>query len=150
MAKRYAGNANVAVGTDKTLLTMISAATVRPRLVDVLVGCAATPADLATLFYLQRFTAPGTEGSGLVPAPLDPDDPAALADFGVGVFAAEPTYTAATILLSIALNQRATFRWVAAPGCELVAPATADNGIGCKSSASGGTAAHAVSMIFEE
>ena len=150
MGKRYTGNANVAVGTDKTILTLISATTVRPRLVDVLIACGATPADLATLFYLQRFTAAGTEGSGLVPAPLDPDDPAALADFGVGVFGAEPTYTAAKILLAIALNQRATFRWVASPGFELVAPATAANGIGCKSSASGGTAAHAVTMLFEE
>ena len=42
----------------------------------------------------------------------------------------EPTYTANLVLLSVALNQRATFRWVASPGGELVYPATASNGLG--------------------
>ncbi|OHB75584.1 MAG: hypothetical protein A2W31_00820 [Planctomycetes bacterium RBG_16_64_10] len=51
----------------------------------------------------------------------------------------EPTYT--TELLRFSINQQATFRWVAAPDGELIAPATASNGIGLQFySVSGGTA----------
>ncbi len=39
-----------------------------------------------------------------------------------------PTQTASAYLLTVPLNQRATFRWVAVPGKELVTPATASNG----------------------
>jgi len=42
----------------------------------------------------------------------------------------EPTYTAGAFLLTVDLNQRATFRWVAPPGGELVTPATNANGAG--------------------
>jgi len=150
MSKRYAGVGAAAVGTDKTILTLISATTVRPRLADILIGCGATPADLATIFHVQRFTAVGTEGSGYTPTPLDPDDPASACDCGVGTFTVEPTYTATGILLKLSMNQRATVRWVAAPGFELVAPATAGNGIGIKSSSSGGTASHEATILFEE
>lgn len=147
---RYSGVGAVVVGTDKTLLTLISATTVRPKLYDLVIGCGATPADLATIFHLERFTAVGTEGSGFTPLALDPADPAALADYGVGVFAAEPTYTGGAVLMKLALNQRATFRFVAAPGSELVAPATANNGIGLQAQSSGGTASHDVTMLHEE
>jgi hypothetical protein len=40
-----------------------------------------------------------------------------------------PTLTAGATLLNWAQNQRATFRWVAAPGKELVIPATTAYGI---------------------
>ena len=59
---------------------------------------------------------------------LDPDDPASLADYGTGLYTGEPTYTVNAILQKLALNQRNTFRWIAAPGKELVAPAIANNG----------------------
>ena len=150
MSRKYAGNGAAAVGTNKTILTLISAATIRPMLYDLLIGSGVTPADLATIFHLERFTAVGTEGSGFTPEPLDPDDPASLADYGVGVFAAEPTYTAGAVLLKVPLNQRATFRWVAAPGGELVVPATAANGIGLTPIASGYSADVAATLHWEE
>lgn len=150
MGKKYSGNGSAAAGTDKTILTLISAATIRPRLYDLVIASGASPADVATILHLERFTAVGTEDSGFTPLPLDPDDPASAADYGVGVFSVEPTYTASEVLMKIALNQRATFRWVAAPGSELVAPATADNGIGLQSQSSGGTPQQDVTMFHEE
>lgn len=150
MGRKYSGNGAAAVGTNKTILTLISATTVRPKLYDLVIGCGATPADLATIFHLERFTAAGTEGSGFTPLAIDPGDPASLADYGVGVFAAEPTYTGSAVLLKLSLNQRATFRWVAAPGSEFVAPASAANGLGLQAQSSGGTATHEVSMLHEE
>lgn len=150
MARRYNGIASAAVGTNKTILTIISAATIRPRLFDLIVGSVATPADQATKFHVQRFTAVGTEGSGFTPVALDPGDPTSLADCGAGVFGVEPTYTANAVLLQFSVNQRATFRWVAVPGGEIIAPATANNGLGSKSSSATGTAAHEVNMQWEE
>jgi hypothetical protein len=148
---RYAGKGAAATGTDKTILALVSAATIRPALYDLVIGSGSTPADAAVKFHLERFTAVGTEGSGFTPLALDPDDAAARADYGVGVYAAEPTYTAGGILLAISVNQRATFRWVAAPGSEFKAPATANNGIGLQSQAvSTGTPTYEATMLHEE
>jgi hypothetical protein len=150
MGRRYHGMASAATGTNLTILTLISAATIRPKLYDLIIGCVATPADQATKFSVLRFTAAGTEGSGFTPVAIDPNDPAALADYGCGAFGVEPTYTANSNVLQISMNQRATIRWVAAPGGELMAPATAANGLGVRSISGTGTAAHEVSAWHEE
>ena len=151
MGRRYHGKAvGVAAGTSKTILQLISAATIRPALYDLIVGSDDTPADQATRFAIRRFTAVGTEGGGFTPVALDPANPASLADYGVGVFSVEPTYTANSELLVASVNQRATFRWIAAPGGELVAPATAGNGLGLESQASTGTPGCEATMYHEE
>jgi len=116
-------------GNTTTVIAMLSATTVKPEIYDVVIGCSGTAADNVANIAVKRLTAVGTEGSGVTPRALDPDAPAALADGAEG-HTAEPTYTASSELLEIALNQRATFRWVAAPGSGLVAPSTANNGIG--------------------
>jgi hypothetical protein len=145
--------ASVASGTDKTLLTVFNPAatpTVRGRIYDMVVGSAATPADQTANFYVGRITAVGTEGSGLVPNNLDPGGPAGAYDSGLGVFTGEPTYTASKQLLRFQLNQRATFRWVAAPGSELVMAATQNNGAGIKTTASSSTQAYGACVLFME
>lgn len=100
----------------------------RIKVYDVVVGSDATPADNAAEYVLQRYTVDGTS-TAVTPQALDPGDAAALAEAGEA-HSAEPTYTANAILLQWAQNQRATFRWVAVPGGELIIPATADSGIG--------------------
>lgn len=127
----YSAFGSNATGTaNKTALTVIAATTVRPSIMEVLLGCAATPADQAANFGLNRFTAVGTSaGSPPTPRPFDPSDVAALATCG-HAHSAEPTYTSGERLLSISMNQRATFRWVAIPGYELRCPASANNGLG--------------------
>ncbi len=154
MAERFATRvASVASGTDKTLITIFDAAaapTARPAIYDVIVGSAATPADQAADFLLNRITAVGTEGSGLVPNNLDPAGPAGACDSGLGVFGGEPTYTAAKQLLAFQLNQRATFRWVSAPGSELRCAATQNNGAGLKTVTSTSTQAYGATILFEE
>lgn len=149
MARRYSGVGARAVGTNLTVLSLESAATIRPEIYEVLIGSGATPGDLATIFHLERFTAVGTEGSGFTPHAIDPADPAALADYGVA-HSAEPTYTANAILYKLPLNQRATYRWVAAPGSGFKAPDTALNGIGLQSQSSGGVVVHEATILHEE
>ncbi|KKM94630.1 hypothetical protein LCGC14_1196440 [marine sediment metagenome] len=137
MSRRYAGFGAVATttGTPETLLNLISATTIRPHLYDIILGSDAT-ADQAYSIEVERTTAVGTEGSGFTPTLLDPDSPVSLSDVGVGTYASEPTYTASSTLLGFGLNQRGTFRWVAAPGGELIAPATANAGLGIKAESS--------------
>lgn len=118
-------------GSTTASVGSITADATRPRrfkLYDLLVGSEASPADNPFLWRVARITAAGTS-TAVVPQPLDPADAATEMDAGEN-HTIEPTYTAAAILLHIPLNQRATFRWVAAPGGELVAPATASNGLG--------------------
>lgn len=154
MAEKFSTRvASVASGTDKTIITLFNAAvapTSRGRISDLVVGSAATPADQAADFLLNRITAVGTEGSGLVPNNLDPAGPAGAYDSGLGVFTVEPTYTAAKQLLAFQLNQRATYRWVAAPGYELIMAATQNNGAGLKTVTSTSTQAHGCCLLFEE
>lgn len=145
--------ASVASGTDKTLINIFHAAatpTCRGRITEVIVGSVATPADQAADFYLGRTTAVGTEGSGFVPSNLDPGGPAGEMDSGLGAFSAEPTYTANKLLLDFSLNQRATFRWVANPGYELIMSATQSHGAGLKTASSTSTQTHGATIFFEE
>lgn len=116
--------------TTASLGSMTSDST-RPRrlaVYDVMVGSEATPADAAILWTLRRCTAAGTS-TGVTPQNLNPADATTEYDAGEN-HTIEPTYTAGAILLNIPTNQRSTFRWVAAPGGELVMPATAANGFG--------------------
>lgn len=114
-------------------LGSLTADATRPRrlkLYDIMFGSEATPADAALLWTWRRCTAAGTS-TGVTPQNLDPADATTEYDAGEN-HTVEPTYTAGAIMLNVPLNQRATFRWVAAPGGEIVLPATASNGIGCE------------------
>lgn len=100
----------------------------RLRTYDFVVGSEATPADASILWTFRRCTAAGTNTS-VTPINLDPASATTEYDAGEN-HTVEPTYTAGAILYNVPVNQRATYRWVAAPGGELVMPATASNGFG--------------------
>lgn len=143
----------VASGTNKTILNLFNPAatpTRRGKISDLIVGSDDTPADQAARFLLGRTTAVGTEGSGYTPNNIDPGGPAGEYDSGQGTFTVEPTYTSNKELLVFSLNQRATFRWVAAPGFELLLAATQNNGAGLKTSSSTSTQAYEATILFEE
>jgi hypothetical protein len=116
--------------TAQTALTIISAATIRPRLLAATysnVGLVTTDSN----FQIQgrRFTAAGTS-TAVTPASVDSGDPAATFTAGSNA-SAEPTYTANSTFTDMGINPRNTFRWVAYdPRDEIILPATAANGIG--------------------
>lgn len=121
----------------------------RFKIYDMVLGAEATPADTVYLWQVQRCTTQGT-ATGVTPTALDPADAAALFDAAEN-HTINGTLTAGQILLSIPLNQRATFRWVAAPGGELIAPATASNGMGLLTpTATGLTAITALLHVDEQ
>jgi hypothetical protein len=105
-----------------------NATPMRLKVYDLVMGCEGAPADNAFRWDWLRIDATGGTDTAVTPEPLDPADAAALIT-GSENFTANPG-TLGNILLSIALNQRATIRWVASPGGELVAPATSERGFG--------------------
>ncbi len=100
----------------------------RFRIIDLIVGSDASPADNAFLWEVAKRTAAATSGSTPTATPLDQSDTAAF----TGTLNNNPTVNGAGsgTVLGIPLNQRATFRWVAAPGSEIVAPSTSCAGWG--------------------
>lgn len=129
----------------------ITADATRPRrfrLTEVNVGSEASPADNAFLYVFQRCTAAGTSTS-VTPRNLDPASATTEMDAGQN-HTVEPTYTASTELLFLPINQRATFRWVAAPGMELVFPATASNGFGVQTPTSSAVVVSVTCLVNEE
>jgi hypothetical protein len=116
---------------------------------EIFVGMGGSPADNVILWLVQRITAPGTGGAAVTPVPLDPQDRAAQ-----GVANEEITTqgnaTANQELLQLLLNQRASFRWVAAPGSELVTPATTTDGFTIAATSSGVTVQSRAQAIFRE
>src|SRR3990167_2123688 len=130
MADNYSatGEMTTVSGSLKTALSVIASTATRAKIYDYIFSAGGTPADNVLEFVVMRSTADGT-GSAVTPALLDPASPAAQLTCKQ-TYTTEGTYTAASELLDFDLNQRATFRWVAAPGGELIVPATSANGIG--------------------
>lgn len=139
-----AGTQQAMTTTYKTLMSLTAAtgATTLRRawIYDIMFGADGTPADNAMTYKVDRQTTVGT-GTAATPAGTDVADAAALITGNVNS-TIEPTVTANTQLVEIPVNQRASYRWVAAPGGELVVPATNVAGIGvrAKSPAYTGTA----------
>lgn len=150
MAKYGAKGSSTASAVPRTALTIVQGATtVRAKLYDILMGCPATPADAQLTYTLQRFTAAGTPGTTPTPEPLDGGDAAANCTCGVA-HTAEPTYAGASPL-ELPLHQRASHRWVARQGGEIVLIKTAANGYGMKKTAeTSGTPQITVTMHWEE
>lgn len=146
----YAADFQRTASTTGSVGSLVSAATVRRiKIYDVMFGSEATPADAAILWKMERCTAAGTS-TAVVPQALDAADGAALTVGGEN-HTIEPTYTAASLLLHVPVNQRATFRWVAAPGGEIVTPATAANGVGLQTDTiSTGTPVITAQVYFQE
>lgn len=147
----YSVSGPSATGTaSKTAVTVLSTTAVRPRVYEFTIGVKTDPntTDQQLEWAIGRVTAAGTAGSSPTPNPVDPGDVASVATAGI-THSAEPTY-AATYLMDMVMNQRAVFRWVAVPGYELVAPATAANGIGIKNVAITATAVINSCIMFME
>ena len=151
-----AGNAysvahQTAAGTDLGIIALGSDGAVLVKLYDLIIGSDATPADLAGEFVVNRTTTTGVGGTAITPEPVNFNTAASSGTATGGTYTTtEPVDTAATDLLMIGLNQRATFRWVAAPGGELIGPATSGDGFLLRSVAHGGTPNINATMHFME
>ena len=138
--------------TYKTIwdLTSATGATTLRRawIYDMTFGADGTPADNSMTWKVDRQTTTGTR-TAATPAPIDAGDVAALITAGVNT-TIEPTITASTQLLEIAANQRATYRWVASPGSELIVPAVNVTGLGGRAKSPAYTGTVVGSFLFFE
>lgn len=144
------GSQQAISSTYKTLLSIFatSGSLRRGKVYDVLVGTNGTPADNYMEWDISAMTVDGT-GTAVTPNPLDPADVACLATSKAN-YTAEPTVTANSSRFYVGVNQRASYRWVAAPGSELLYPATANNGLVLRSRSGGYTGTATGHMDFEE
>ena len=155
MAKYSSNNINAGTqqaisGTYKTLLALTAATATlkRGKVYDVLIGTNGTPADNYMEFDISRQTAAGTS-TATTPNALDPAD-AASGIVGAANFTVEGTITAASSVFYLGLNQRASYRWVAAPGSELVIPATNLAGFALRARSGGYTGTATGTVMHED
>jgi hypothetical protein len=99
---------------------------------------------------ISRFSATAIlTATAVTPNPLDVADSAML---GVSTANAvtENTYIANSSVFYVGVNQRASYRWVAAPGSELVYPATALAGLGGRTRSGGYTSTATMQFYTQE
>lgn len=146
--RKYGFSGSITGAATKTIFVITTGNTVRPYLTDIIISSNATPADNSSEWQLLSATAAGTS-TAVTPRQLDESDPAAISLCGKNN-TTEPTYTGVSVL-DIAHNQRATFRWVAAPGEEIISAATASHGYGLQCQGVGGSGvAEIASCVFGE
>ena len=127
-----AGNQATTTSGNKTATSLASIAGLRPAIYEFTIGAAGPPnsTDCDILYTLQSWTTSAGTSTAFTPYPTDPGFQAAKAACGTN-FTAEPTYTANAYLWGpMGINQRATYRWVAAPGMLLTLVGTATTGAG--------------------
>jgi adenine deaminase len=138
--------------TDATALTVAAQSTAHQnRIYEIWFGNIGAPADLVSVYTVSRITAATTTAAGttVTPSLIDLADRASQSK-ALENCTTEPTYTANQELLEIPLNHRATFRWVAAPGGELVTPATNNAGVGFKAIHASATTDFRMGAMWEE
>ena len=144
----YATTGAMALIAADTVLSVIAATTVRPKVYDIVLSSSSTPNSYSADFQIQRFSADGT-GTAVTPMPLDFADPVSITT-SKHTYTVEPTLTANEILLRIAHNQQATVRWVAVPGRELIVPALAGDGLALLCNAVSTQFTEVATIMFDE
>lgn len=120
----------------------------RGKIYDILVGTNTTPADNYLEYDVARLTSPSTS-SLVVANPLDPAD-ATAASGTIANSTTEGTFSSSGELWYVGVNQRASYRWVAAPGSELVYPATSSAGLALRARSGGFTGTATGNILFTE
>jgi hypothetical protein len=120
----------------------------RVKWYDVLIGTNGTPADNFIEWTIDRITLASTTTTATPPA-LDPADAAAVSTCTVNS-STFGTITANSQAFYVGVNQRASYRWVAAPGSELVSPATSSAGFQLRVRSGGYTGTATGTILFQE
>ena len=150
---RYSASGNQTLQSsasgDATALSFAAQSTAHRCMVyELWMGNEGSPADQVSVYHIARVTTDGA-GSAVTPSPLDPGDRASQCTC-LENHTTEPTYTSGGEILEIPLNHRATFRWVAAPGGEIITPATDNNGLGLKAIHASVTTDFRMGAMWEE
>ena len=120
----------------------------RVKWYDLLIGTNGTPADNFIEWTVDKVTLASTATTA-TPQPLDAADAAAVSTVTVNS-SQFGTITANSEVFYVGVNQRASYRWVAAPGSELVAPATSSAGFQLRARSAGYTGTVTGTLLFQE
>ena len=120
----------------------------RVKIYDILIGTNGTPADNFMEWTVDRVTLAST-ATAATPLPLDTGDAAAVSTCTINS-STFGTITAKSQVFYIGVNQRASYRWVAAPGSELVSPATSSAGFQLRTRSGGYTGTATGNILFQE
>lgn len=144
--KRTTASTTLALGIMQATATLPR----RIKLCEAKFGSDGTPADTSFKYVIDRVTADGglAGGSAVTPNPLDSADAAAVFDAQDTAISTNPTI--GSRLLVLALNTKATAIWQAAPGSELIAPATNNNGFAVQTPTAGSAVSVNAHCIVEE
>lgn len=145
---------NVSTSVKTMLQAAAATATLRRAFVyEMSVGASGVPnaTDCEIAWTAIKQTTAGTGGVAMTVSALDQAD-AAAGTVCLGSLTAEPTGAETGILWTLGANQRASYRWVVAPGGpgELVIPATNLAGIGIRAKSSNYASTVNVGMMFRE
>lgn len=137
--------------TPKSIVEVASAASGRGQIYELEVGADGAPnaTDCQIVYDVVRKTVAGTGGVSSTATALDPANPAARTTCLINT-TSEGTITANSAVLAIALNQRASQRWIAAPGSELVWPNTSAAGLCCRALSPTYAAPVLITALFDD
>ena len=126
----------------------------RGKIYDILIGTNGTPADNFVTFDMSRITAAlssvafaGAVSSGSSSFVLD------TADGLIQAFAVANSTLESSVgvsVWSVGINQRASYRWVAAPGSEIVYPAASSAGVALRALSAAYTGTVTGTVLFQE
>ena len=120
----------------------------RQKIYDYMVGAGVeAPSDSNHAQQLLRVTADPASAAVVTPDPLDPADQASLM---VGFDTVVTDAAGTQLVMDIGLNFRASYRWVAAPGSEIVVAATDNLGIAGRLGAASTALFHATLLAEEQ
>jgi len=120
----------------------------RIKVYDVLIGTNGLPADNFVEWSIDRVTT-GSSATVVVPNPLDTADAPAVAVCTANS-STGGTVVATGQVFYVGVNQRASYRWVAAPGSELVSPAVAASGFQLRIRSGGYLGTATGTLLFQE
>ena len=128
MPRKYSvTKVSAAVTAGKADIGVTGTAAVRPALWEVEVSSVSTPADQSTEWYFGRFTAwTAPTSTSQAAVALDDSDPSPT---GVGFRAVTDATMTMIINMMVAVNLRATYRWIAAPDEYIWAGAATTKGL---------------------
>ncbi len=165
-----AGQSEQALAATYKTLVLVAASTVsgatisgqlrRGKIYDLLIGTNGTPADNYLEWDVARVTAGATttNGAGSISSvssnyTLDPAD-AGFVGYAMINSSNEGNITPLGSLWGLGINQRASYRWVCAPGSELVYPAvssgTGSNGLALRVKSPSYTGTATGTVMFSE
>lgn len=150
MANTYHRSIELTAAADKAALELQGSAAMRASLFDFVIGTAATPAEAANSYEVVRFTVAGvTPSLAAAEEPFDPLSPAAVAIAAGGTWATDPT-PGNDVFGPFGLHQKATYRWVAQPGREIITAAAAGDGVYLGVKTANATVAITYTMVWFE